>query len=54
LPFICGDLRREDLGAVWQSYRRFLSCDKFQTAAANAIRDESLHAKANGWRLVGT
>jgi MoaA/NifB/PqqE/SkfB family radical SAM enzyme len=54
LPFICGDLRHEDLGAVWQAYRRFLSCDKFRSAAAEAINDESLHAKANEWRWVGT
>ena len=54
LPFVCGDLRREDLGAVWRAYRRFLSCDKFRSAAAEAMNDESLHAKANEWRWVGT
>jgi MoaA/NifB/PqqE/SkfB family radical SAM enzyme len=54
LPFVCGDLRRQDLGEVWQSYRRFLRCDRFRDAAADAIRDESLHAGANEWSWVGT
>ena len=52
LPYVCGDLRRDNLATVWYVYRRFWNGDIVRNIAAGAIADASLHARANDWQSL--
>lgn len=50
LPLICGDLRRESMAQVWDSYRRAWHAESTLAAVRRAIDDEAAHAQANDWQ----
>jgi MoaA/NifB/PqqE/SkfB family radical SAM enzyme len=52
LPYICGELRRDSLEAVWDAYRRAWWNSKILGDVSQAIAAESLHPKANEWQSV--
>jgi len=54
LPYVCGDLRRDELSTIWENYCRFWNGDTMKALASDAIMDASLHARANDWQTLLT
>ena len=53
LPYICADLRRDDVGGgVGSVPRRVADASAVRRAIRGAIGDESRHAEANTWKMV--
>lgn len=49
LPFICGDLKKESLAKVWESYKKAWSNPKVIKFAKKVIADPKLLAESNKW-----
>jgi len=52
LPHICADLRRDSLAHAWEAYRSAWRSATVVSAARDAMKNRSHHAKANTWRLL--
>ena len=52
LPYICGDLRRDNLERTWHAYRRSWRDAMIISEVSRAIAAESLHPRANEWQSL--
>ena len=52
LPFICGDLKKESLAKIWESYKKAWRKSKVIAFAKKVIADPKLLAESNKWREV--
>ncbi len=52
LPFICGDLRKEDLSQIWENYKRAWSQTEVIEFTRKVIDDPKLLAESNNWREI--
>lgn len=50
LPFICGDLKKESLGCIWEKYKESWSRPQVIEFAKKLIADPRLLAESNKWR----
>ncbi|HTV95544.1 MAG TPA: radical SAM protein [Steroidobacteraceae bacterium] len=50
LPYICGDLRRDDLEHCWDAYRRSWQDAMILGGLSEAIAAETSHPRANEWQ----
>ena len=52
LPHLCADLRRQTLAQAWDAYRSAWRDSEVLAETRRAIADTSLHARANGWKVL--
>jgi len=52
LPFICGDLKKQSLGQIWENYKRAWRKQEVVDFVNSVIADPKLLAEANNWREV--
>ncbi len=49
LPFICGDLKKQSLGRIWENYKKAWKKPEVVEFTNKVIADPKLLAESNNW-----
>jgi len=52
LPFICGDLKKQSLSEIWESYKQAWRKPEVIEFTKNVVADPKLLAESNNWREI--